>query len=656
MKRRMKFLAVLLACSILLSSMPPASAAAETKSVRILFTHDMHASLLPAKVADGAGNLAESGGFARLYTAIEEERSANPDGTLLVDAGDYSMGTLFQTLYTTEAPELNLMGAMGYDAVTAGNHEFDYAIGGFTQSLEAAKQGGGSLPQYVVSNMTLPENDPDADALRKAMSGYGVKDYTVIVKDGIRIGIFGLMGEEAAANAPNSSPAAFTDIAAASKRVVDILKNREKADLIVCLSHAGTWANAADSEDEKLAKAVPDIDVIISGHTHTVLRQPIAAGQTVIVSCGSGSANLGILDLSYDDGWKVKDYSLKPIDSAVVGDPAIAELIEAYKGMIDRYLEPFGYSYGQVVAVSPYQFDGSQHMFDHPADYALGNLLSDAYVYAVKQAEGKDYVPVDAAVVPVGIIRATINKGEVTVSDAFNVMSLGTGPDGYVGYPLIYVYLTGAELKNVCEVDASVTPILGDAQLYLSGIEYTYDNDWLIFNKVLDAHMAGPDGGAVKIDPNRLYRVVCGLYTAQMLSYVKSKSFGIISIDPKDKDGAPIAMDDFPKHIIYADIDGQKREIKEWQAVVQYLESFPEQNGVSVIPDAYATAQGRKAVDNSPGIFVLLANMNAFAWIVAAVLVVLLALVILTIVRIATRKKRRAKKAAGREAKKKLNN
>lgn len=648
MKHCKRYLIMLLAVAIVFSAMPTASAVEEPKSIKILFTHDLHASLLPIKAADKSGILTESGGFARLATAIENERASRPGNTLLVDAGDYSMGSLFQTLYTTEAPELNLMGAMGYDAVTAGNHEFDYSIGGFTKSLEAAKQGDSPLPQYVLSNITLPQNDADADALRKAMADYGVKDYTVIEKGGVRIGVFGLMGIEAAALAPNSEPAAFTDTVAAAKRVVGILRNQENVDLIVCLSHSGTWADSADSEDELLAKAVPDIDIIISGHTHTVLPQPIVTGHTLIASSGSSSAYLGTIDLSFDDGWKLQGYRLSPIDSAVKDDPAIQTSIEGYKDTVDRYLQPYGYSYDQVIAKSPYQFTNSQYMYDHPADYALGNLLSDAMVYAVKQAEGQGYVPVDVAVVPVGIIRATINQGEVTVSDAFNIMSLGIGPDGYVGYPLICVYLTGAELKNVCEVDASVTPLLGDAQLYLSGIRYTYNNNWLIFNKVQDAKMARPEGSAEIIDPDRLYRVVCGLYTGQMLSYVKSKSFGIISIDPKDRDGNPIAMDDLAKHIIYSEHGGQKQEIKEWQAVVQYLGSFPQQDGVSVIPGEYANAQGRKAINNAPAIFKLLVNMNAFAWIVATVVIVLLTLIVFVIARITTRKKRHAKRAAER--------
>ncbi len=651
MKQSRILLCMLLVLVLIFTMALPASAmadpATETKSLRILFTHDMHSSLLPAKIKDPGGNLVEAGGFARLHTVIQNEKTQDPDGTLLVDAGDYSMGTLFQTLESTQAPELCLMGAMGYDAVTAGNHEFDYYIGGFTKSLQAAKQKGGPLPQYVISNMDLPQGDPKADALRKAMDDYGAKEYTVLNKGGIKIGLFGLMGENAAHDAPNSKPATFTDIIEASKKMVDILKNQEKADLIVCLSHSGTWTNPNESEDEQLAKAVPDIDVIISGHTHTLLPKPIITGHTIIASCGSSNETLGELEISYDNGWKVKDYSLKPIDATVKDDAAMLEKIGVYKGLVDEYLKPYGYTYDQVIARSPYQFEDSQYMYDHPADYPLGNLLSDAMVYAVKKAEGDSYEPVDAAVVPMGIIRATINQGDVTVSDAFNILSLGTGPDEKTGYPLICVYLTGTELRNVCEVDASVTPLLGDAQLFISGIRYTYAPDWLIFNKVQNAELSKPDGSTAKIEPDKLYRVVCGLYTGQMLSYVKSKSFGIISIVPKDKDGNPIDMENLEKHIIYAEANGEKQEIKEWEMVVQYMQSFPEKDGAVTIPDAYATEQGRK-ITVSPGIFTLIGNMNLVAWIVVLIVAVILALIVWIIVLIATRKKRKAKRAARR--------
>lgn len=641
MKSGKKLLTILFIFMLIFSMLLPAtSAAADQSGIKILFTHDMHASLVPATVFE-EGSMTESGGFARLYTAIQQERGQNPDSTLLVDAGDYSMGTLFQTLETTQSPELCLMGKMGYDAVTAGNHEFDYTSAGFTKSLEAAVQSGGTLPQYVMSNVTVSDTSDSAE-LRKAMQDYGIKDYTVIEKNGLKIGIYGLMGEEAKADAPMSTPAEFGDIVEASKRVVKILKEQEKVDFIVCLSHSGTNADVNASEDEKLAKAVPDIDVIISGHTHTVLKQPIIVGSTIIVSCGSDSDYLGVLDIKNDGGWKVNGYKLTKIDPSVADDASIASEVDTYKTSVNKYLQPYGMQYDDVVANSPYQFEDINYMFDNPGNYSLGDITADAFVYTVKQAEGENYEPVDAAVVPMGTLRATINKGDVSVADAFKILSLGTGPDGFSGYPLISVYLYGWELKNVCEVDASISSMMGDAQLFLSGIKYTYNSNRLIFNKVTDAKLVRENGRTEAIENNKLYRVVCSVYSGQMLSYVKGKSFGIVSLTPKDKDGKEIT--DFNKQIIYANNNGQEQEIKEWQAVAGYLKSFDSQNGISTIPAAYGEAQIRKVENNSTSIFDLLSNLNTFAIIAIAVVVVLLALIVFIIVKVIKRIRKHSKK------------
>ena len=111
----------------------PWGAAADAQEVTILFTHDLHSHFLPQRAEDGG----ESGGYARLKTAIDAEKAAHPDA-LLVDGGDFSIGSLIQTLYTTQAAELRTMGALGYDAATIGNHEFDHTGLGFAQMLNAA--------------------------------------------------------------------------------------------------------------------------------------------------------------------------------------------------------------------------------------------------------------------------------------------------------------------------------------------------------------------------------------------------------------------------------------------------------------------------------------------------------------------------------------
>ena len=632
------FLAFLLVMAV---SAPSVLADDASGSIRILFTHDMHASLEPAKAEDETGQLMEAGGFARLYAAIKQARAVSPESTLLVDAGDYTMGTLFQTVEATQSPELRLMGMMGYDATTVGNHEFDYTIDGFTASLNAAADSGDALPPYVISNMTLPDGNPQADALQAALDNYGVQDYRVVDKGGCRIGIFGVLGEEAVANAPMSVPAEFEDINDSAKRMVSILQEREHVDLIVCLSHSGTKDILADSEDEQLAKAVPDIDVIISGHTHTLLQQPILVGDTIIASCGSDSTYLGQLDIVQQDGvWKVQDYALQPIDGSLTGDTEIQARVNAFKALADEYLAQYGYSYDEVIAYSPYQYTTINDMYAHPDDYALGDITADAYMYAVSQAEGEDGPVTDAAVVPMGIIRATINQGDITVADAFKILSLGTGPDGETGYPLVSVYLYGWELTNVCEVDASVSGIMSDAQLFFAGLQYTYNPNRLIFNKVTDVQLVREDGSTEAVDPDRLYRVVCSLYSGQMLSYVKEQSFGILSITPKDESGE--AVTDFNSRIIYTQ-DG--RELKEWESVVSFLGSFEEQNAVGTIPAIYAQPQGRKTADTSGGLAGILSHPTTFAWIVYGVIAVLIAVIVLVIVLIVRgAKKRRARR------------
>lgn len=189
--------AAALLCCVLL---PGAWAAeGEAGSATILFTHDLHSSFLPRK--DGAGGTA--GGYARLASALKEERSAHP-GALTVDGGDFSVGSLIQTLYPTQAAELRTMGAMGYDAVTVGNHEFDYTGPGFGEMLTAARRSGEKTPALLLANYRPEEDSPDRLDLQRAMAAYGVEESMLLERGGVTYGIFGLMGRDAHACAPTS--------------------------------------------------------------------------------------------------------------------------------------------------------------------------------------------------------------------------------------------------------------------------------------------------------------------------------------------------------------------------------------------------------------------------------------------------------------------
>lgn len=619
------------------------------KTATILFTHDLHDHFLPFNIEQN-GKMTEVGGYARLQSAIDMERQKKPS-LLLVDAGDFSMGTLYQTVFASDAPELRIMGQMGYDVVTLGNHEFDFRAQGLADSLNTAKNSGEKAPQMVASNVSFPADEngklsKSLSNLKNAMDNYRVKEYTVLKRDGMKIGVFGMMGKDAASNAPMSE-VEFTDAVKNAGQIVNILKKKEKVDLVICLSHSGTWSDKSRSEDEILAKKVPGIDVIISAHTHTKLSQPIIAGKTIICSTGEYGQNLGILTISQnsDKGWELGNYTLKQIDDTLRDNPRISQYIEHYKKTVqEKYLNPLGMKYDGVLAYSPFNFVPASKIGEKHAEDSLANLITDAYLYAVKKAEGTSCDPVAVAMVPAGTIRGSFVQGNISVADAFTVSSLGIGPDKNSGYPLISVYLTGKELKTACEVDASVAPIMTAAQLYMSGITYTFNPNRLIFNKVTAVSLQKPDGSLEEIDDTKLYRVVAGLYSAQMLSVVGEKSFGLLSIVPKTKDGAPIT--DFEAQIIRDQASGSNNEVKEWVALAQYLQSFAKADGVSQIPAYYNKTHGRKIVDNNKNILALLSHPNSIALAVYAFILIIGTLVILTIVLIVRRKRSSQKYSA----------
>ncbi len=607
------------------------------RSLTILFTHDMHDHFLPSKVKQD-DKILQLGGYAQLKSAIDAEKERDPN-SILIDAGDFSMGTLFQSIYASDAPQLRILGELGYDVTTLGNHEFDFRSEGLTKSLKAAVKSGDKLPQIVQANMTFPKDNngnltESLSNLKEAAKEYGVKDYTVIERDGIKIGIFGLMGKDAASDAPMSE-VKFTDAAKNAKRVVNILKQKEKVDLIICLSHSGTNKDKSKSEDEILAKKVPEIDVIISGHTHSKLTEPIVVGNTIIASCGKYAENLGVMKISQNakKRWKLDSYNLKQIDSSLVEDADISNKIRSFKSLVQqKYLNNFGLKFDEVLAKTDFNFTASSEIESKHGEEPLGNLISDAYRYAVRKVEGLNYDPVDVAIVPSGTIRDSFVKGDITVADVFAVSSLGIGKDGIAGYPLTSAYLTGKELKTLCEIDASISPIMSGTQLYMSGISYTFNPNRMIFNRVTNAVLQKSDGTYEKIDDKKLYRVVAGLYSAQMLSVVGQKSFGLLKIVPKTKDGKPIT--DFESHIINDNTSGHNNEVKEWTAIAEYLKSFVKIDGVSRIPDYYNNLQGRKIVDNNKSIYALLSHPNNIALGVYAVVTVIGILIIFAIIRL----------------------
>lgn len=647
---RKKCTALALAVVLLLAAVPcawPVCAqdAAPGTAVDIVFTHDTHSHLNTfTTMVDGLET--ELGGFARMNTLIEAQRAQNPD-TLVIDGGDFSMGTLIQTVFETQAAELRMLGHLGCDVTTLGNHEFDYRSKGLANMLTSAQASGDAVPAMVVCNVDWDTMEAEGltegqQRLKDAFAAYGVSDYTVLEKGDVDIAVVGVFGKDALACAPTCE-LKFEDPIEAVKQTVADIKANEDVDMIVCVSHSGTWEDESKSEDELLAKAVPDLDLILSGHTHTELEKPIQHGSTYVVSCGEYGKNLGELTLTQqaDGRWAMSAYELIPITSDIAVHTATQQTIDSFMDTVDTdYLARFGYTKDQVLAENDIVFSTQKDLENIHEEHNLGDIIADAYVYAVENAADYDGVPVDLAVVPSGTVRDTYARGDITVEQVFNSFSLGIGADGVPGYPLISVYLTGREIRTAAEIDASVSDFMTTARLYCSGLNFTYNPHRLLLNRVTDVCLED-DGQRVALEDDKLYRIVADLYSGQMLSAVTDMSYGILAIVPKYADGTPIT--DFEDVIITEN----GRELKAWDSIARYMASFADTDGdgIANVPAYYSTTHGRKLVDTSRSPLALLKNPNKFTAVYAGLLAaaaLLIVLVVLLIRKLVKKARRRA--------------
>ncbi len=630
-KRILSLLVALALASSLLFLLPVS--AENGDEITVLFTHDLHSHLLPSANESGEG---EYGGYARLMTKIKEQKELDPNA-VLVDGGDFAMGSLFQTAYPTAAIELRMMGAMGYDATTFGNHEYDYLQSGLKAMLNAAVASGDKLPAIVSANYLPPlEGEEGYDAeLWAAYNGYGVKKYTIIERGGVYYAIFGIFGFDADDCAPNSGMSFKDPIETAKETVAAAVNECEQSygahPVVICLSHSGTWDKKG--EDYELAKAVDGIDVIVSGHTHTTLEEPISVNGTLIVSASEYGRNLGVLKLSRsENGVELASYELIPIDETVEEDATVAALVNSFKTAVENdYLSKYGVSFDQILVNNPYIFDTVKEVSATPHESPLCNIFSDAYKWAAEKITGKK---VDVAITASGVVRGSLPVGNVTVSDVFNAASLGVGTEG----ELVGIYLTGKDLKNAIELDASVQPLMSTAQLFMSGVKYSFNQYRMIFNKVDYAVLCNADGSVTAIEDEKLYFVVAGMYMGQMLGSVEETSMGILSITPRDENGNAIVTEELVNYVIK---DENGTPLKEWFAISDYLMSM---NGE--MDSRYSSTDGRKVVYKSLNPIDLVKNANIFTYIVIGVILLLIAVIALvtrSVVRKIKRKKRAVK-------------
>ena len=609
----------------------------------ILHTNDLHSHFLGFSPNGDyspqvTGNDKTIGGWARIATVIKSEKRKKNNPFLILDAGDFLMGSLFHMLSREEALELELMEKMGYDLTTLGNHEFDLKPEGLARIIESAAAKG-KMPQIVASNIIFDQNDEKDDRLEKLFKQGVVKPYVVIKKDGLKIGFFGLIGKDAASVAPFASPVKFDDPVESAKKMVKLLREEEKVDLVVCLSHSGLMDDELKSEDVLLAKNVSGIDIIISGHTHTVLPKPIVLNNTIIVQAWAYGKQVGVLDVTINpDGVKLENYKTILIDDTIKGDVEITGMIDSAKQLVNqKVLKPYNLNFDQVLVETDFDLNLKTD------ESNLGNLLTDSIRWAVDKAEYNPDDPLSRVNVSLqsnGVIRDDIKKGSsglITVSDLFRVVPLGIGWDGSLSYPLVSFYVTAAELKKACEILTTVYPMKNsDYFLQLSGIKITYNFNRMFFDRVTNISIVDENGNYQPLDysgaDKRLYKVVSNIYNASFLKVIGSFTNKILTIVPKNKAGNPI------KEFTTVRVDGDKdkdgiQEIKDWTALMGYVQSFKDKDGDGIpeMPEKYRHTQGRQTRETSLNPYNLLKGGNYITWIAFAGIVFVLTLVILII-------------------------
>lgn len=228
-------------------------AVAQKKQLVILHTNDTHSCIMPLNpnLADTA--LAGRGGFLRRMALIEDERAKTP-GLLLIDSGDFSQGSPYYNFYKGEV-EVELMNRMGYDVATIGNHEFDFGLENMARIFRMAK---------------FPIVCANYDFTGTSVEGL-VKPYTIIKRNGLKIGLFGLSPQpRGLVDTTKFVGVKYLDPVETAERMAALLKTKKKCDVVICVSHLG-WENE-ELTDQMLVPATRDIDIVFGGHSHTYMK------------------------------------------------------------------------------------------------------------------------------------------------------------------------------------------------------------------------------------------------------------------------------------------------------------------------------------------------------------------------------------------------
>lgn len=559
------------------------------KKITILHTNDLHSRLTgfapeAAYTPETVNDDKTVGGFARIATIIKEEKAKNPEGTIVVDAGDFLMGTLFHSLETRTGFQLRLMAQMGYDITCLGNHEFDFGPESLAKILKVSYESG-EIPSVLIGNMVFSGKDIRDDDLEKLYSENVLERKVILTRDGLKIGLFSLLGKDAVSVAPRAEPVKFSKQVSYARNIVKELQYNG-CDIIICVSHSGlskvdgSWVG----EDFELAQKVPGISLIISGHTHSKLTEPLIVNGIPVVQAGEYGENIGKLSLIVSSGKiSVENYTLIPVDDKIPGDKVITALIEKQKAsIVSEVLAPVGISFTRPVAETSFLISGNSSGGFKESN--MGPLVADAIHYYVN---GNNTRGTDVSLVAAGMLRDNFVAGVLTAPDIFRVMSLGSGSDYFPGYPLSRLYVTGKELKSILEILLVAYNKSADYYCYYSGIKVEYDPDKGMLKKIQKIEIVKTDGTLENVNFSKkdktLYSLTANSYMLDFIGIIKKMSYGLINVVPKDWEGNKVTNMKTAVIDINEKAEGIQ-EGKEWLALLQYLGKMNDTNG-NGIPD-----------------------------------------------------------------------
>lgn len=408
----------------------------------VVHTNDMHGYYETTETSIGIAGVA---GLKNYYEAQGAD-------VLLLDAGDFSQGSTLVSYYKGKNAA-EYMAAAGYDAVSMGNHEFDYSFDALLDNMKVLTDAGVKVIDANVINKETGKSYFDANA--------------VFEFDGIKVGIFGLDTSETLTKASPSNVKAvnFLDKEEMFKEAqaqVDELKSAG-CDYIIALTHLGVDEESVGRRSTDLAAAVKGIDLIVDGHSHTVIDGGEKVGDTVIVSTGSYLANVGTVVI--DKEAKTEEAKLISAADYAAGT---AQYDETVKALVAEDVAEVAEAYSKVFAKTEVHLEGTKQIV-RSQETNLGDFTADAYLYtAQKYADEHELgVNIDCAISNGGGIRVSVEPGDISMDTLVTIFPFGNN--------VCLVTITGEQLLEVLEASTFCTPETIGGFPQVAGIEYKLD-------------------------------------------------------------------------------------------------------------------------------------------------------------------------------------